>query len=117
MLPARKITIGDAFTVAKALNKAEISMSTINELFDISALKGTEEEQEKAGMKLFTFIIQKAPALEDPLYELLAGIAGKTPEEIKGSAFIDICELIKAIINENKEIKDFFMSALKSATH
>ena len=115
MLPARKITIGDAFAVAKAINAAEISMETINDLFDVKKLKGSEDEQVKAGINLFTFIIQKAPALENPLYELLAGISGKTPDDIKNAAFIDICELVKAIIEQSKDIKDFFMSALKSA--
>ncbi|MBO6301618.1 MAG: hypothetical protein J6N15_04215 [Ruminiclostridium sp.] len=110
MKPARKLTLGDACRVANFFNQSGITMKEIDELFDDSTLKDLKDEDKKnqAGMKFFGFIFEKAPHMEEPLYKVLAPIAGLSIDELKETALIDICTMIQAVFEENGDIADFF---------
>lgn len=114
MKPARKLTIGDACRVANFFNASGITMKELDELFDSSTLKDLKDDEKKnqAGMKFFGYIFEKAPHMEEPLYKVLAPIAGVSIDELKETALIDILEMIKAVFEENGDIADFFKQVI-----
>ena len=71
--------------------------------------------QTEAGLAMVEYIINKAPEAENQIYSFLASISGKTIGDIVAAEIPEIMELIKDIFEQNADIKDFFISGLRSA--
>ena len=115
MKASRKLNFSDVFRMAHIINTVGITSDDIAELMSISENISEESVQETAGMKLFDFVMTKCPNAENILYKFLAGVAGKTPEEIANADFTDIIELVGDIFETNKDIPDFFTRAIRAA--
>lgn len=118
MKSQRKLLWNDTFRIARIINSAKITVAEINDIISTKNILQTSADKETAqsemGMKLIGYIAEKAPAAEKPLNEFLASMAGNKVADIEKSEITEIMELIKDIFENNKDIGDFFISALRS---
>lgn len=122
MKSTRKLVWNDTFRIAKIINSAGITIADINDLITAkNTLQASaknknaiESAQEEMGIRLIGYIIEKAPQAETAINTFLGSMAGLTEKEISNSSIVEIGELIKDIIENNKDIGDFFISALRS---
>lgn len=131
MKTTRKLNFSDTFRIARIINSAGITAKDITELLssrdsakaEIAKIKDKKEREEKleelqnaAGLEMISYIVEKAPSAETAINKFLGSMAGCKDTEIAEAAVPEIIELIKDIIVQNKDIKDFFISAFRSAT-
>jgi hypothetical protein len=140
MKSTRKLAWGDTFRLARIINTGEIKPADIVDLIDRRERKqaeaivlkhqadaaATEEEKAQIFEKIekikndavidfLVYILEKFPLVETPLNSFLASMADVKPDKIEKAEIGEIVELIKDIIEQNKDIGSFFTSALKSA--
>lgn len=113
MKTTRKLNFNDVFKMAKIIGKTG-AKNEIIEFLQRGATKG--ENIKQLGIDFIWMIVEKAPTAEKEINAFLGGLCGKTEAEIANSDLTEICELFGDIIAENKDIKSFFMSALRSPT-
>lgn len=122
MKSTRTLVWNDTFRIARIINSAHI---TADEIYDIIATRDRlqasaknrsqkEDELIKLGTKVICYILDKAPGAEKPLNEFLASMAGVKAADIEKAGITEIIELIMDIFDNNKDIKDFFIYAIKS---
>lgn len=131
MRSARKLNFSDTFRLARIINSAGITAKEINEMLSASSKAKNEvagikdkaerekklsEYQENAGMEMIGYIIERAPQAETAINKFLASVANVKETEIANAPVTEIIELVGDIIKENKDIKDFFIQAFRSAT-
>ena len=131
MRSARKLNFSDTFRLARIINSAGITAKEINEMINASSKAKNEvagikdkaerekklsEYQENAGMEMIGYIIERAPQAETTINKFLASVANVKETEIANAPVTEIIELVGDIIKENKDIKDFFTQAFRSAT-
>lgn len=120
MKSTRKLAWGDTFRLAKIIKAGNITPSDIYELVNLKNKLQTNAEnkddaQEKMGISLLGYVMDRFPACETTLNAFLASMAGIKPEDIEKAELKEVVELIVDIFQENKDIKDFFIRALRSA--
>lgn len=93
-----KLSTKNMFKVVKIIDKTEI-FEEIGELYSSMA---DESNQESLGFAITRAIIKALDKAENELYELIADIEGKTPEEIEEQDFVDTIETIESIIMSEK---------------
>ena len=124
----RKLNLKDCFKLAGILSKANLK-TEFSELITEAkkeskkaeitqknspkndAEKVKEKLQEKLGIKAFMLLVDRAPQVEEEIYDILAGICGVKAEEIAEIEIIELVKIMKTIAEENN-IEDFFTSAL-----
>ena len=137
MKATRKLNFSDTFRFARIIKAAGITAGELAELIkeigeakknvapaqtdnnDIAAAQTDNNDiaaaQTEAGLAMVEYIINKAPEAENQIYSFLASISGKTIGDIVVAEIPEIMELIKDIFEQNADIKDFFISGLRSA--
>lgn len=130
MKSIRKLQFGDTFRIARIINAAGVTTQEIVSLIsendikkkEIADIKNKAEREQRlsdlqnaAGMEMIGYIIEKAPNAEAAINKLLGSLAGKTDKEISEASVTEIFELVKDIFEQNGDIKDFFISGLRSA--
>lgn len=122
MKTTRKLNFSDTFRLARIIKAANVTMQDISKLLTAEKLpEGAKPEEIEAaqtakGMEMISYIIDRAPGAEKQLYEFLAVMAGEKPENIAKADVTEVFELISDIITTNKDIKDFFIAGMRSAT-
>ena len=127
MKATRKLNFSDTFRFARIIKAAGITAGELAELIkEIGEAKKNvapaqtdnndiAAAQTEAGLAMVEYIINKAPEAENQIYSFLASISGKTIGDIVVAEIPEIMELIKDIFEQNADIKDFFISGLRSA--
>ena len=121
MRSTRKLNFSDTFRLARIIKAAGITAAELADLLSArdklqaEAKKDPAAAQTEMGLALVSYIVDKAPEAEKQINSFLANIAGVKPEVIEKAAVPDIIELIKNIFEQNTDIKDFFISGLRSA--
>lgn len=116
----RKLITADVFKMARIIRKAN-AKEEIKKIFSqISEAKkdkkkNIDDVQREAGMEFIAFLVESCgnEEVEKALYELLAGVAEKTSDEIKTQSIDATINLVKQIAKEN-DLQNFFSVALKS---
>lgn len=105
----RKISTEDVFKMARLMKNGNV-LQNIKDAFEKGRKKGADTE--KIGMEAFLDILCSCSEekIENQLYELLAGICEKTPENIKNQSLEVTIEDIQKICRENN-IVNFLKSA------
>jgi len=113
----RKLNTQDVFKLARFIKKANLK-EDLKLIFEKSqGMDGdTDSKQTELGIDMVLAIIEKAgdEIVEAEFYSLLAGVAEKTPEDIKNLSLEALAELFIQIKNENNVIV-FFKAACQSA--
>ena len=79
----------------------------------IKAKKGkTEELQLQAGIDLFLFVLKNTPKIKNEVFEIVALAQDKEVDEIRQQPLFNTISTFKGIF-ENKELVDFFKSAMQ----
>lgn len=121
MKTTRKLNFSDTFRLARIIKAAGITAGELSDLLSAreklqaEAKKDAAAAQTEMGLALVQYIIDKAPGAETQIDGFLANLAGVKPEEIEKAAVPEIIELVKDIFEQNADIKDFFISGLRSA--
>ena len=113
----RKLSMHDAFAVAKLLKKANMKeeieriMDTVPEEIGENA----EAIQRKLGIDAISTVIMKCAeeGIDNDFYEILSSITGKDKKELEFLPIEDMIEIFKRISKENN-LSDFFKLAVKS---
>lgn len=116
----RKLSIKDAFTLARIIKKADIKEEIADFANRIAVKKNGKDETVNTEAVGLEFVITLITSLsskdtEQEFYALLADIRGDiTADEVSKLSIPEILDNIKTIIREN-DIKSFFtsLSALK----
>ena len=117
MKAARKLNFNDTFRMARIINESGITMQQFKVFFDrYDSSKDKGIGLETVGMDFVELLLTTAPKVEEKIYEFLAGLASVTPEEIANADVTEIIELVGDIIATNRDIKDFFIRAVRSRT-
>ncbi len=111
MKSTRKLAFNDVFKFARIINKTGTKEDIIN-LMQKGNQKGADSES--IGMEFFGILLDKLPKAETEIYEFFAGITGKSEKDVAGAEISEILELFADIIATNKDLKSFFISALRS---
>lgn len=102
----RKIEFQDAFTVSRILKKTKLS-NEFKRLFTEGQKKGASMEALGTDA-IFTILDAAAETgTENMVYEFIASVAERTPEEIKHLSLEGMKNLFADIAKENN-LKDFF---------
>lgn len=128
MKATRKLNFSDTFRLARIIKAAGITAAELADLLSTrdklqaeakkdpsEAKKDPAAAQTEMGLALVSYIVDKVPDAEKQINGFLASLAGVKPEEIEKAAVPEIIELIKDIFEQNADIKDFFISGLRSA--
>lgn len=121
MKATRKLNFSDTFRLARIIKAAGITAAELADLLSArdklqaEAKKDPAAAQTEMGLALVSYIVDKAPDAEKQINGFLASLASVKPEEIEKAAVPEIIELIKDIFKQNADIKDFFISGLRSA--
>lgn len=116
----RKLSIKDAFTLARIIKKADIKEEIADFANRIAVKNNSKDETvntEAVGLEfVITFITSLSnKETEQEFYSLLADIRGDiTADEVSKLSIPDVLDNVKTIVREN-DIKSFFtsLSALK----
>lgn len=113
MKTIRKLAFSDVFRVARIISKTDTKNDIINLM-----QKGNKKDadSEKIGMEFFGLLLDKLPLAENEIYDFFAVITGKNKKDIAESELSEILELFNDIVATNKDLKSFFISALRSPT-
>lgn len=113
MKSTRKLAFNDVFKFARIINKT----GTKNDIVNLMQ-KGNQKDadSESIGMEFFGMLLDKLPQAESEIYEFLSGLTDKSAEDVAGAEISEILELFIDIIATNKDLKSFFISALRSPT-
>lgn len=120
----RELKATDIMPMVKILSK--IGLKNIKESFSeenlkamISSING-ETNEEKATYLGFSLIVdivdiilENLPSCENEIYSFLAGLSGKTVDEIKDLGLGEFTTMIIEVI-QKEEFKDFFKAVSKS---
>jgi len=92
------------------------SVATIYEKLDFETwrknldVKGKTQNQ--VGVELFTFLLKNAGKIKNEIFDVVAILDGKTPDEIKAQPFSVTMASLKLLMKE-PEIADFFKQAVQ----
>lgn len=106
----RKLNVKDTFKAAVIIRKAKMR----NEVMEI-ATKSSGESLEQLGLNVLLLIAEKAPDVENELYELLGDVSGLGAENIPSMELGAFKDLLVEIAAEN-DLKSFFVQAAGSLT-
>ena len=119
----RKLKAIDIMPMVKILSK--IGLKNIKETFSEDNLKtmiesiNGETKEEKATYLGFSLIVDlvdiilaNLPSCENEIYSFLAGLSGKTADEIKDLGLGEFTEMIVAVV-QKEEFTDFFKAVSK----
>ena len=113
----RKLSIKDAFTLARIIKSANIKEEIADFANRISVKKNSKDETVNTEAVGLEFVITLLTSLsnketEQEFYSLLADIRGDiTADDVSKLSIPEVLDNVKAIIREN-DIKSFFTSAL-----
>lgn len=110
----RKIILSDVPKLARII-KSTNTREIILKAYEDGKKDGADAEVIAASVFFTVFESCGDTKTENQIYELLAGIMEKTPEEVQGLTLDKLIEDIKVISEENNLVS-FFKSALKVAT-
>jgi hypothetical protein len=113
MKSTRKLAFNDVFKFARIINKTGTKNDIIN-LMQKGNQKGADSES--IGMEFFGMLLDKLPQAESEIYEFLSGLTDKSAKDVAGAEISEVLELFADIIATNKDLKSFFISALRSPT-
>lgn len=113
----RKLSIKDAFTLARIIKKADIKEEIADFANRIAVKNSSKDETVNTEAVGLEFVITLLTSLsnketEQEFYSLLADIRGDiTADDVSKLSIPEVLDNVKAIIREN-DIKSFFTSAL-----
>jgi uncharacterized protein YaaR (DUF327 family) len=110
----RKIVLSDVPKLARII-KTTNTKEAILKAYEDGKRDGADAEVVAATVFFTIFENCGEEKTEKQIYELLAGIMEKTPEEVQGLSVDKLIEDIKVIAEENNLVS-FFKSALKVTT-
>ena len=110
----RKIVLSDVPKLARII-KSTNTRETILKAYEDGKREGADAEVIAASVFFSVFESCGDKKTEEQIYELLAGIMEKKPEEVSGISLDKLIEDIKVIAQENNLVS-FFKSALKVTT-
>lgn len=114
----RKLSIKDAFTLARIIKRADIKEEIADFANRIAVKKNSKDETvntEAVGLEFVITLLTSLATTEQEFYSLLADIRGDiTADDVSKLSIPEVLDNVKTIIREN-DIKSFFtsLSALK----
>lgn len=105
----RKLNVRDAFKAAAIIRKAKLR----DDLMKLAA-EG-DKNVEKLGLNAIMLILEKAPEVEQELYEFFGDVSGSGAENIATMELNEFKALLLEIAKEN-DLKGFFAQAAGSLT-
>lgn len=105
----RKLNTGDAFKMARLMKSGNI-IGAVKEAFANGRKEGADDEQVGMDFMVDVLCVCAEEETETQIYDLLAGICEKKPDEIRDQSLEATAEDIRRIIQENN-IVNFFRSA------
>lgn len=105
----RKLNTGDVFKMARLMKNSNV-LATVKEAFVNGKKEGADETQVGMDFVVDVLCTCSEEKTEAQLYDLLAGICEKKPDDIRDQSLETTVEDIRRIIQENNVV-NFFRSA------
>lgn len=98
-----KVTTKNLMSILKIVNRTDILEDVVGIQSEMSAKGLSEEElvakQEAAGFAMFDILFKAIEHAEEDLYELIADIDGKTPEEVEAQDAELTLDTLESLVN------------------